>query len=591
MPTRPAHGRWFTVIVLTTPLAAGVGWGATRLLRGSGPLASGGAAYHRKAWREAASWARGALKADAADARAARLLARSSARLGNDDSALNLFRRLGPDGLEAEDDFLLARIFSRHDQAAAARARLWKAYRKDPGHGEALHELVRSLAQNDELTKAVELAVALAAVPGWQARGRAALGLLRTAQDDPAAAAEALESALDLDPNLEGPPVSAATVRKLLARQRLALGQPARARAALGTLDDPEARWLRARADLQEGKPCDDQPGPAPDPSGHEPAPYVGSARCAGCHPAIARKYRDSHHANTFWAGARVARLPLPDRPVPDPYNPSVAYRLRRDGDVTRAEARVVGGPLYRAVIAYALGSGDRGLTPVGRDEAGRWCELRLSRYADRGAWDVTTGHPRTPAAPSEWLGKTLSDDDLRRCVECHTTAPRAARADAGALAGDHGIGCERCHGPGGNHVRAVAAGLDETAIARPGRASGATVVRLCGQCHSPRRSTPSPADPASIRFQATTLTWSRCYTQSRGALDCLTCHDPHRDAETAPASYESKCLDCHGPSAATRCNVRPTRDCIGCHMPTVRGVVPHSPFTDHHIRVHSPSQ
>ena len=167
-------------------------------------------------------------------------------------------------------------------------------------------------------------------------------------------------------------------------------------------------------------------------PLAREPAPYVGAARCAFCHAAIAREYRGSHHARTFWSGANLAELTLPDGPLPDPANPSVVHTLRREQDESRVETDIAGGPPYLALIAYALGSGDRGLTPVGRDEDGRWCELRMSRYADGPTWDLTTGHERTPAARSEWLGKTLSDDELRRCVDCHTTAPRAARSTPG---------------------------------------------------------------------------------------------------------------------------------------------------------------
>ena len=37
----------------------------------------------------------------------------------------------------------------------------------------------------------------------------------------------------------------------------------------------------------------------------------------------------------------------------------------------------------------------------------------------------------------------------------------------------------------------------------------------------------------------------------------------------------------------ATICPVNPATGCISCHMPTVKGVIPHSPFTDHFIRVH----
>jgi formate-dependent nitrite reductase cytochrome c552 subunit len=203
----------------------------------------------------------------------------------------------------------------------------------------------------------------------------------------------------------------------------------------------------------------------------------------------------------------------------------------------------------------------------------------------------VTTGHSRIPDVSSEWLGKTLSEDELRQCVDCHTTAPRAARDDAGALAHDRGIGCERCHGPGGNHLKAVAAELADLAIARPKLAHGEPIVRLCGQCHSPKGRTVSASDPNSIRFQATTLTWSRCYTQSKDQLDCVTCHDPHRNAETTHVFYEKKCLGCHGSTATTHCPVNSSRDCITCHMPARRGAAPHATFTDHHIRIHSSSQ
>ncbi len=572
-------------------LLAGIAaWASHRRLREEPSLAAGRLTYDRGAWEEAARRAREALKAEPTSTGAIRLLARSSARLGRDDSALTMFQRLGPDGLEAEDCFLLACILSRHDQPVAARAQLWKAHGKDPAHGETLNDLIRGLARDDSVAEAVELAVKLRAIPGWRARGEVAMGLLEAARDSPAAAAEALDSALVVDPNREAPLATAADVRKLLACYRLELGQPARARAAIGTLDDPEARWLLSRANLQEGKPCEDLPSPSGDPIARDPAPYVGAASCTPCHQAIARGQRGSHHARTFWSGATLAKMPLPDHALADPADPAVFHTIRRVAEAVHVETQAEG-RTYRAVLAYAFGSGDRGLTPVGSDESGRWCELRMSHYADGPVWDVTPGHETTPTVPSDWIGKSLNEDALRHCVDCHTTAPRAARADAGALASERGIGCERCHGPGGNHLKAVAAGLADLAIARPKLARGEPIVRLCGHCHSPKGRTVSPSDPSSIRFQSTTLTWSRCYTRSDHQLDCVTCHDPHRDAETSPAFYESKCLDCHGTGTTTRCSVNPVRDCIGCHMPTRSGVVPHSPFTDHHIRVHASSR
>jgi hypothetical protein len=577
-----------TSFALAALIAGGAWWGAQRLIRGNDPMAAARSAYLRRDWSEAHGRAREVLRSAPADPEAIRLLARSFARLGRDQSALDLFGRLSPEAWEAEDNFLLAGIFARHDRPELSRAQLWKAYHKDPKHAEALHALVRSLSTADALAKAVELAVALEALPGWQARGAVELGRLRAALDDPAGAALALQAALNAELDRTAPTIDVATVRKLLARQRLAQGHAAEARAALAALDDPEARWLLGRADLQEGKPGVSGSKPALDRPSHEPAPYIGAARCAPCHASIARRQNASHHARTFWAGTSLGRLPLPKDALPDPANPAVVHTLRRDGEAIWVETRTAE-RTYRALVAYAFGSGDRGLTPVGRDEQRRWRELRMSRFADGRVWDLTSGHDLAPAAPSEWLGKTLSADELRRCIGCHATALRAERADAGPFGAEGGIGCERCHGPGGNHVNAVAAGLADLAIARPKLVSGEQpIIRLCGQCHSPRGLKVSPSDPGSIRFQATTLTWSRCYTQSADRLDCVTCHDPHRDAETAPAFYEAKCLDCHGPLTARRCPVNPTRDCIGCHMPTVRRAAMHSTFTDHHIRIHA---
>ena len=140
------------------------------------------------------------------------------------------------------------------------------------------------------------------------------------------------------------------------------------------------------------------------------------------------------------------------------------------------------------------------------------------------------------------------------------------------------------------------------------GLVSGASVVKICAQCHSPRGKTVVPDDPSSVRFQGTTLTWSRCYTESKDRLDCATCHDPHRNVSTTASRYEAKCLLCHASGQteeasnakerlrrfdlteaphATICPVNPATGCISCHMPTVKGVIPHSPFTDHFIRVH----
>jgi hypothetical protein len=185
----------------------------------------------------------------------------------------------------------------------------------------------------------------------------------------------------------------------------------------------------------------------------------------------------------------------------------------------------------------------------------------------------------------------------LEECLDCHRTSLRASRDPKLPEARDRGIGCERCHGPGGHHLAAVAVNFDDLAIGRPSFASSEQITNLCAACHRADDPTIALDDPRALRFQTKTLPLSRCYSESGGDLSCTTCHDPHRDAETSAAFYEGRCLSCHSASTADKgthravCPVNPSRDCLSCHMPPVAGAAPHTKFTDHFIRVRRDSE
>src|SRR5262249_34259606 len=154
------------------------------------------------------------------------------------------------------------------------------------------------------------------------------------------------------------------------------------------------------------------------------------------------------------------------DRPLSDPADSGVSYALRRAGDRIALETRVHGKELV-AVVDFILGSGKHASTPVGHDPEGRPCELRLTYYAEIGGWDHSPGHSVRPRDEAGYLGQRQSRDALRRCLNCHTTNFRAALERSGPESADRGIGCERCHGPGGNHLAAIDLGLSDPAIGR----------------------------------------------------------------------------------------------------------------------------
>ncbi len=611
-------------IVGTIAAAAILGTGLIVLVRAwprgdAGALIRARDAYARHDWNTAAIAAREAVKIRPDDTEALRLLARASQRLGRDASANAMFHRLGSEALQAEDDFLLGVGLTRAGRSAAA-IRMWeKALALEPDHAEALDALARAYAAGNRPDEAARLAERLAHRPGWEFPGELMWGSLRFELEDPGGAADLLSRALDRPAASRLDAASTLDYRKMLVRALLRAGRTDDARRRLQALPDadadgdPELTWLHGRASLLAGDIPAATAAIGKDSSyrsAHrmepEPSPYSGESRCAGCHAEIARKQQSGRHASTLVRGAELTRLPYPDGPIPDPDDPAVTHRFRREGESVRFESQSAGA-VRSALIRYAFGSPDHYTSPVGPDDSGRDYIIRLSHYA-RGresGWVRTTGHSAHFSGSRDYLGKPLNGPDgLYRCLFCHATNPRSVLEGTGAVSRDRAIGCERCHGPGESHIRAIAAKLSDLAIVNPASGTGEERMRLCGQCHSQHLALPAPpprTDPYWIRFQGTTLAWSRCFTESTGMLDCITCHDPHHEAKRTEAEHVARCLECHAPPASPRkrapsgssalggavCPVNPRGGCVACHMPSYESAPLHATFTDHYIRVH----
>jgi tetratricopeptide (TPR) repeat protein len=604
--------RWVAAAVLI-----GVGlplwWAWPRL--SAGPLAKGHAAYARGDWAAAADLARARLRVAEADPEALRLLARATTRLGRDRTALAIYSRMGRRAMTAEDLLLFGDAQSRSGKLDAAIETWRAALDVAPDHPEVLERLARALAYEGRLDEAAQVAARLARQPGWEVRGDFQLGVLRADLDDPVGTAAKLLQALKRDPTAAGAGAPAERFRKLLAHALLQLGRPAEAREqlrrVLATGPDQEASWLLSRAELQAGRI-----GPATEaleqagsyrgehPLAFEPSPYVGEARCAGCHPTLCAAGMKSRHTRTFYRRGQIEDLPLPDHPLPDPDDPNVTHTVRRLGDQVQVETRIAD-RAYRLLVEYAFGTADRYVTMVGRDSEGDYRALRLSYYRspEGTGWDRTAGDHGHSRRAEDFRGQKVDvREGVVRCLACHVTNARTIGEPSAPESADRSIGCERCHGPGGNHLRAVAAKLRDLAIVNPAHATAEATVNFCNKCHilGEIDKATDRTDPKWVRSQGAALTWSRCYTESAGALGCMTCHDPHRAAAEVPtAAYESRCLSCHSSRAdksparsspavdAAPCPVDATKGCIGCHMPAVKDALPHTSLTDHYIRVH----
>ncbi|MFO0910405.1 MAG: multiheme c-type cytochrome [Isosphaeraceae bacterium] len=333
-------------------------------------------------------------------------------------------------------------------------------------------------------------------------------------------------------------------------------------------------------------------------------AGLVGSASCRECHPGESALHSRSGHARTLRpaASTAVARW-LDGRKVEDPERPGATWTYAIAHGTLEAEHAEKG--RYHCIpLDLAVGSGTNGMTFVtlgapafeGGPLTGR--EHRLSFLETSKAMEVTPGQGKDDSMSHRRgineLGRSLESYELAKCLGCHATLTSRSNPielDRAALIPN--VGCERCHGPGAEHIAAARRGdPDEKLIMTLGAAdrAGSAVhqIVLCGQCHRNADNVGSSQmseDNAEIaRFQPLGLELSKCFQRGKSGLSCVSCHDPHAKVEEGPARYENVCKSCHSPALKTVCPVNTTDGCIQCHMPE-RPVSVVFRFTDHWIR------
>jgi hypothetical protein len=321
-------------------------------------------------------------------------------------------------------------------------------------------------------------------------------------------------------------------------------------------------------------------------------AAYAGSKACVECHADYGDQLT-SHHALTLAPttaqsdGERFARAV----PRQDAVN-GVAYvtALEAAECVLYADA---GGKKARVTAEYGFGSGNRGVTYIGR-YGGETVELRLSFDRQR-VWEFTPGQP-VGARPQTPVGRILPAHEEMECFRCHTTALVARDGRPDPASSLLGVGCESCHGPGADHIAAARRKDRDLRMPRLSLVRDRISTELCGQCHR----SPASADAQHPliqeqlpRFQGLALSRSACFIQSKGRLSCVTCHDPHRNAAAhTRRHYNQQCVGCHTPGRdAAACPRPPASDCVSCHMPAQEVDLPARPrFATHWIKIWGPA-
>jgi len=318
---------------------------------------------------------------------------------------------------------------------------------------------------------------------------------------------------------------------------------------------------------------------------------YVGSKACESCHASIYERWKRTPMAN-------VVRDPKehPDAILPDLSKPDKLVTFTKD------DIALVYGSLWK----------QRYFKKVGDD------------YFPMGAqWDVKNKNwrPYKVAVGTDWWTGHYPDDNAQRptgplCDGCHSVNYNIKNKSVT----EWNVGCEKCHGPGSEHVKNAVANN----ILNPARMNYVQANDLCIQCHSQGQPVVKPIEgkyydwPVGFEVGAklsdfwklegsklgeTTVTHfadgtghknrmqGNDYVQSsmytRGVA-CHTCHDSHGTQNYAQLRKQSTalCLDCHGPASPNGPRAATLEEhtrhktgsegseCISCHMPKIEQTI-----------------
>lgn len=324
---------------------------------------------------------------------------------------------------------------------------------------------------------------------------------------------------------------------------------------------------------------------------------FVGDQACGECH-----KKQSAAHGQTGMAeamepvgGSKVlSRNPKLSMNV-GPYT----YEIKRDGKQSFYSV-TDGKDTLSFPINYAFGQGKMGQTYV-LERDGKFYESLVSFYSQTKALDFTIGAPRgIPKSLTEAAGRLLTANEVSSCFSCHSTGAVFGGSQLRLDQFAHGVRCEACHGPGGQHITAVKAGdTPAKSIYNPGLLSGDELTQqFCASCHrgAEEFSLLQSMETNNVRFQPYRIFHSKCYSDDRN-ISCTACHDPHEPLREDAAYYDKRCLQCHSLRDKTAkagegksCPVA-DKDCTSCHMPKIEIKAAHFEFTDHYIRVVKPGE
>lgn len=315
---------------------------------------------------------------------------------------------------------------------------------------------------------------------------------------------------------------------------------------------------------------------------------FVGSGKCLSCHKQIYETWKDSTHNRAVqeitpsrsnviadWKGeVKVKSEKIPEATIKLSRSPEGSYlaTLIDSKDPSKAAT-------YKVVMTQGAGSMKGQMYYVKIDNNYYSLPLNWETISSKfipsflDSWYNEDGSLKRPSTDKSWE---------MTCAGCHQTGLEFMKVGDGyeATYSELSIGCEKCHGPGSEHIKSPEA---KGKIINPRNLSYERGMDVCSQCHSTQgRSVPKgvlrgawdevknigyrigepltnymqsmggpmpQADSKSNELETYhSLSRSKHYDAKTACFDC---HNPHGGPTTANLKRgdmdNSLCLYCHG--------------------------------------------
>ncbi len=372
---------------------------------------------------------------------------------------------------------------------------------------------------------------------------------------------------------------------------------------------------------------------------------YVGMAQCRLCHEGIYNTYIETGMGKSFDIASLKKSSAKFDQHalVYDKYK-DFYYKPFWSGDSLKfIEFRLEEkDTVHKRIetINYIVGSGQHTNSHI-FSMNNFLNQAPMTFYTQKGKWDLPPGFED---GHNSRFNRLIGLE----CMSCHNGYPKFELGSENKFTEvKNGIDCERCHGPGSEHIKQKSAGVmvDTTkeidySIVNPAKLPINLQLDVCQRCHvqgnavlnegksffdfkpgmhlSDVMNVFMPVYKGSdeehiMASHAVRLKLSKCYIETikrvesgtssnqlalkpyQNALTCVTCHNPHVSRlATDKKVFNAKCNSCHQSGKDGLCTekekvqAKANFNCVQCHMPENGTTdIPHVNVHDHRIAVH----